>query len=398
MVATLHPQILVINSGSSSLKLSLLDPESGNISAYGIAERLRTAQASLCLTDLHGAKREENLPAADHHVALLRAIEILSENATLEVRAIGHRVVHGGEYFCGAALITDEVLQRIEDLVSLAPLHNPANAQGIRVATELFPGKPQVAVFDTAFHQTLPPHAFHYPIPYNYYERYRVRRYGFHGTSHQYVGQEAARRLGKRFDEVQLISAHLGNGCSVTAIRFGKSVDTTMGLTPLEGLAMGTRSGDVDPNLHLFLQNHAKLSLQEITDLLNRESGLLGVSGESHDMRMVAAAAAKGNARAALAIDIFCYRAARAILGLAAGLTAIDAIIFTGGIGENDVAARAKVLEHLTILKPKLDPNRNKQHGKESGGRVTVDSGLQCLVIPTNEELMIANETVRLIS
>jgi acetate kinase len=394
--ALMNPQILVINSGSSSLKFSLLDPESANVSASGIAERLSTKEATLKLNDLSGEKQEEGIPGADHRIALLHAIKILSKNASLEISAIGHRVVHGGEYFKSAALVTEEVVQRIEELTSLAPLHNPAAIQGLKVVSELFPGKPQVVVFDTAFHQTLPPYAFHYAIPSRYYQQFRVRRYGFHGTSHHYVGQQAAARLGRPFDQLQLISAHLGNGCSATAIRFGKSVDTTMGLTPLEGVAMGTRSGDVDPNLHLFLHNAAKLSLQEITDQLNRESGLLGVSGISHDMRTVAAAAEQGNSMAALAIELFCYRAARAMLGLAAGLTAIDAVIFTGGIGENNSDARARIVDHLAVLGPQLDPVRNAHHGRNSNGKITHDEGLQCLVIPTNEELMIAKETRRI--
>jgi acetate kinase len=390
--------ILVVNSGSSSLKFSLLDPESGIVSAAGVAERLGTNLASLRLTDLKGAKREESLAKTDHRAAALRAIEILSEDRPLEVEAIGHRVVHGGEFFTGPALITDQVLEHIKDLAKLAPLHNPASIQGIKVITELFPGKPQVAVFDTSFHQTLPPYAYHYAIPYKYCEQFQVRRYGFHGTSHKYVGQEAAKRLGKRFDQVQLISAHLGNGCSAAAIRFGKSVDTTMGLTPSEGMVMGTRSGDVDSNLHLFLQNQSHLSLEQITDELNKQSGLLGLSGISHDMRTVGAAAAEGNFRAALAIDVFCYRAARLMLGMAAGLSAIDAIVFTGGIGENNTIGRAKIIEHLTVLGPKLDLERNELHGKNSGGRITTDETLNCLVIPTNEELMIAIETLNLIS
>jgi acetate kinase len=290
------------------------------------------------------------------------------------------------------------VIQKIEELASLAPLHNPPNALGIRVAAELFPGKPQVAIFDTAFHQSLPPYAFHYAIPYEYYEKYRVRRYGFHGTSHHYVTLEAARRLGTPFDRAQFISAHLGNGCSATAVKQGQSLDTTMGLTPLEGLVMGTRSGDVDPSLLLFLQQREGLTLEQITDILTRKSGLLGVSGVSHDMRSVIAAAADGNARAQLAIDLFCHRLARAILGLAASLSSIDALIFTGGIGENNALIRAKVLRHLALLHPEIDPKLNDQNGKRSDGRITSgSSALLCLVIPTNEELMIARETDRLL-
>ena len=241
-----------------------------------------------------------------------------------------------------------------------------------------------------------PPVAFHYAISYEYYEKYRIRRYGFHGTSHHFVGLEAAKRIGKPFEQTQFISAHLGNGCSATAARNGRSVDTTMGLTPLEGLMMSTRSGAVDPSLHLFLQDKEQLTLEEIIDLLIRKSGLLGESGVSHDMRAVISAAATGNERAQLAIDLFCYRLARSILGLAAPLSSIDALIFTGGIGENNASIRARALTHLAILHPELDPKLNEEHGKTAGGRITTLSGLLCLVIPTNEELLIVRETARL--
>jgi acetate kinase len=310
---------------------------------------------------------------------------------------VGHRIVHGGEYFRDAVIIDDEVVKRIEESSDLAPLHNPPGAQGIRVASELFPDKPQVAVFDTAFHQTLPPHAFHYAIPPKFYSRYRIRRYGFHGTSTQYVTQELARRLGRPLGELQLLTAHLGNGCSATAVKQGKSVDTTMGLTPLEGLVMGTRSGDVDPSLHLFLQEREGLNLREITDLLTRESGLLGVSGVSQDMRSILQAIDAGNARAKLAVDVFCYRLARALLGLAAGLDRIDGLIFTGGIGENSAVIRARVLQHLQILRPAINQGWNKQHGRGNNGRITEETGLSCFVIPTNEELMIARQTAALV-
>jgi acetate kinase len=398
-VPTSSSDVLVINNGSSSLKFSVLNPESEQLLATGIAERLGTEQAFLNITDLEGEKRKEEIQHADHRKALLRIIDILEKTGPFDVKAVGHRVVHGGEDFREAALITEKILLRIEELAELAPLHNPAAAQGIRIAKELFPGKPQIAVFDTAFHQTLPPHAFHYAIPYEYYEKYRFRKYGFHGTSHHFVGLQGAKILQKPFNETQLISAHLGNGCSATAIRGGHSVDTTMGLTPLEGLVMGTRSGDVDPNLPMFLQEKEKLRLYEITDILTRKSGLLGLSGVSHDMRSVIAAANEGNHRANLAIDVFCYRLARAILALSASLSSIDALIFTGGIGENNAAIRARVLTHLKILHPELDTQLNEQHGQSAGGRITTtQSGLLCLVIKTNEELMIARETARLTS
>ena len=395
-MSTNQSSILVINNGSSSLKFSVLDPRSETVLSSGLAERIGSEQCYLKLSDLEKVKHEENLPLADHRSALIRVIEILSKNGRFDCKAIGHRVVHGGEYFREPELVTESVIEKIEELAGLAPLHNPANALGIRVAAELFPGKPQVAVFDTAFHQTLPNYVFHYAIPYEYYEKYRIRRYGFHGTSHHYVTLEAARRLGKPYDQLQFISAHLGNGCSATAVKHGRSVDTTMGLTPLEGLVMGTRSGDVDPSLLLFLQQREGLRLAEIIEILTRKSGLLGVSGVSHDMRSVIAAADDGDSRAQLAIDLFCHRLGRAILGLAASLSSIDGVIFTGGVGENSAFIRGKVLSHLAILHPEIDPKLNEQHGKQSNGRISSDSGLLCLVIPTNEELMIARETDRL--
>jgi acetate kinase len=398
VVPTPPSEILVINSGSSSLKFSVLNPESEQVLASGLAERLGTEHACLAVVDSQGNRHKEEMNQADHRTALLRAIQILEKTGKFDVKAIGHRVVHGGEDFRDATLITKEILQRIEQLGDLAPLHNPAAAQGIKVATELFPEKPQVAVFDTAFHQTLPPYAFHYAIPYEYYEKYRVRRYGFHGTSHHFVALEAAKILQKPIEQTQFVSAHLGNGCSATAIRYGQSVDTTMGLTPLEGLVMGTRCGDIDPNFHLFIQEREKLRLTEITDILTRKSGLLGVSGVSHDMRSIVAAAQEGNKRAVLAIEIFCHRLARSILALCASLSSIDALIFTGGIGENNAVIRARILAHLEILHPELDSGLNEEHGKSAGGRITTGSGLICLVIRTNEELMIARETARLMS
>ena len=388
--------IMVINSGSSSLKFSLFDVRSESVVATGIAERLGTVEAVLKFSGNDSEKMEEPIPSADHRSALRRVINRLSIGAIKEVDAFGHRIVHGGEYFRKPVLIDDEVLKRIEALSDLAPLHNPPGAQGIRVASELFPNKPQVAVFDTAFHQTLPPHAFHYAIPAEFYAKYHVRRYGFHGTSIQYVTSELARRLRRPIEELQIIAAHLGNGCSATAVKQAKSVDTTMGLTPLEGLVMGTRSGDVDPSLHLFLHQKRSLSPEEITDLLARKSGLLGVSGVSHDIRSIVEAIELGNDQARLALDLFCYRLARAILGLAAGLERIDALIFTGGIGENSAVVRSKTLQHLAILHPDIDQAWNERNGQHSNGRITKEAGLACFVIPTDEELMIARQTAAL--
>src|ERR1700751_3477852 len=393
---TSRPQILVVNTGSSSLKFSVLEVQSESVLASGIAERLGTTEASLKFST-DAEKIEEPLPNADHRAALRRVIDHLWALLPNEVEAVGHRIVHGGEYFRDAVVIDYEVFKRIEELSELAPLHNPPGAQGIRVASELFPDKPQVAVFDTAFHQTLPPHAFHYAIPPKFYSRFRIRRYGFHGTSTQYVTEELARRLGRPLDELQLLTAHLGNGCSATAVKQGKSVDTTMGLTPLEGLVMGTRSGDVGPSLHLFLQEREALNLREITDFLTRESGLLGVSGVSQDMRSILKAIDAHDVRAKLAVDVFCYRLARALLGLAAGLERIDGLIFTGGIGENSAIVRAQVLQHLQILRPVINQRWNEEHGRGNNGRITEETGLSCFVIPTNEELLIARQTAALV-
>jgi len=306
-------------------------------------------------------------------------------------------VVHGGEAFSDSVLLDDAVIREIRACSELAPLHNPANLLGIEAARRAFARLPQVAVFDTAFHQTLPRAAYLYAIPYEYYEQHQVRRYGFHGTSHHFVAGAAARALGKPLESVELVTAHLGNGASVCAIANGQSVDTSMGFTPLEGVVMGTRSGDVDPNLHEFLAKHAQLDLHQITEMLNKKSGLLGLSGVSNDMRTLLALRAQGNDRARLAIEVFCYRLAKAILGLCAGLSRLDALIFTGGIGEHAAEVRAQTLDHLRVLGASVDEELNRVHGAEQHGRITRESSrLLALVIPTNEELVIARETARL--
>jgi len=389
-------RILVINSGSSSLKFALIGAASGQVDRQGMAERLGTGEAVLrSSTGAAGAPREQKLPGGGHAEALAA---ILAELDGQRPAAIGHRVVHGGESFSSSVLIDDDVLARIAACNELAPLHNPANVLGIEIARRHFPDRPHVAVFDTAFHQTLPPRAFWYAIPFELYERHRVRRYGFHGTSHAFVAGEAARRLGRPLAELQLLTAHLGNGCSACAIKNGRSADTTMGFTPLEGLVMGSRSGDVDPNLHHYLAARAGLGLEQITDLLNKESGLLGLSGLSNDMRTLLEARARGDARAALAIDVFCYRLAKGLLALGAALERVDALVFTGGIGEHAAPIRAQTLEQLKLLGPRLDADANAAHGAGTGGRITAaDSTLLALVVPTNEELVIAREAARFI-
>ncbi|MEN9402843.1 MAG: hypothetical protein RL091_1546, partial [Verrucomicrobiota bacterium] len=297
-----------------------------------------------------------------------------------------------------SVLIDAGVLAGIERCCALAPLHNPANLAGIRAAQKMFPGTPQVAVFDTAFHQTIPRHAFLYAVPYNWYETDGVRRYGFHGTSHRYVAGEAARRLNQPLTSLGLITAHLGNGCSAAAVEGGRCVDTTMGLSPLEGLVMGTRSGDVDPSLHEFMAAQRGWSLERIMRALNRESGLLGLSGLSNDMRTLVEAAAGGHERAQLAIDVFAYRLAKSISALSAALTRLDAIVFTGGIGEHSKVIRARTAANLGILGVQLDPALNEVHGGPASGRISREGSRVCLVVPTNEELMIARETLAVLN
>jgi acetate kinase len=393
--ATATDCIIVVNCGSSSLKFALLPVAGEHSLLKGLAERLGTPEAVLKI-ERDGVKNEIPMPGATHRDALQAAAGMMEG---LWPRAIGHRVVHGGEQFTGSVRIDDAVMAAIERCASLAPLHNPANLTGVRTARGLFPDLPQVAVFDTAFHQTLPEKAWLYAIPRSYYEDLGVRRYGFHGTSHHYVAQETARLLGKPLAETSMVTMHLGNGCSACAIRDGRSVDTTMGLTPSEGLVMGTRSGDVDPALHQFLQDQTGMRLCEITAVLNSQSGLLGISGLSNDMRTLAAAARDGHERARLAIDVFCYRLAKSVCGLMAALDSIDALVFTGGIGENSADVRARTLGHMKIAGVVIDEMKNSSHGRNDRGVISSDdSRIPCRVVPTNEELMIARETMRLIS
>jgi acetate kinase len=388
--------ILVINCGSSSLKFSIIDPDSGKAEIQGLAERLSAPDARLKTKFSGGEGHEIPLPDAGHLEVL---DEILHEMGGLKIVGVGHRVVHGGEKFNHSVEIDADVIQGIEDCRELAPLHNPANLIGIRAAMQKFSEVPHVAVFDTAFHQTMPHRAYLYAIPYGLYEKYKARRYGFHGTSHRFVAGEAARLLGRPLEELHLVTAHLGNGCSACAIKEGQSRDTTMGLTPLEGLVMGTRSGDVDPNLHDFLARRLDTDLAGVTNILNRESGLLGISGLSNDMRTLLQALDEGNIRADLAVEVFCYRLAKAILGLSAALDRIDALVFTGGIGENSSPVRARTLSKLRVLGAKLDESLNQEHGRSASGRITSqDSGLLALVVPTNEELVIARETARFLT
>ena len=388
-------RILVLNCGSSSAKFAVFEATTGQELANGLAQRLGSPQASLAWKH-PGGVGEEPLPGAHHAAALRAVVQVLTElGLTQGLAGIGHRVVNGGAKMTTSAIVTREVEQIISDCVAISPLHNPPNMVGIRLAQELFPGLPQVAVFDTAFHQTMPEVAWRYPVP-REWDAYGVRRYGFHGTSHRFVSQEAHRRLGA--GARRLVTAHLGNGCSACAILEGRSLDTTMGLTPLEGLMMGTRSGSVDPALVGFVAERSGLTTAEVIDALNKKSGLLGVSGISNDLRTVMAAASAGQGDARLAIDLFTSILAKAIAGLAVPLGGLDALVFTGGIGENAKPIRAAVIKHLGWMGLTLDADLNDGHGKAADGRITTDvPGPRALVIPTNEELMIARDTAALV-
>jgi len=390
--------ILVINTGSSSIKMALIEMPSGRMLAEGMAERLGEAEALLAWkadSGLLGSK----LPGADHHSAMQHMLATLFAQVDRKgIRAVGHRVVHGGERFVAPTLLDAVAIAEIDAISHLAPLHNPANLIGIRAAMDALSEVPHIAVFDTAFHHTMPKHTSLYAVPYSWYSDYGVRRYGFHGTSHHFVATEAVRILGRDPTDCRLLTAHLGNGCSVAAVRNGLSVDTSMGLTPLEGLVMGTRSGDVDPGLHDFIARQSGMSLSEITEVLNRESGLLGISGLSNDMRTLLEAAEDGNGQAALAVDIFCYRLAKVVAGLAVALDRVDAIVFTGGIGEHAAEVRSATVRHLGLLGAELDEARNREHGRHSEGHIGTPGSLPLLVVATHEETMIARYAFELVA
>lgn len=388
--------VLVLNCGSSSLKFAVIDPDTSLELVSGIAQRLGSSEATLDVKR-NGTKSSEPLPGAKHESALRAIVALLGEMGLLDaLLGVGHRVVHGGSTFSGSMEITPEVIAKIEECIALGPLHNPPNLVGIRIAKELFPGKLQVGVFDTAFHQTMPPVAYTYPVPLEWRETFHVRRYGFHGTSHRFVARAALTLAGLPAGDHAIVTAHLGNGCSCTAVRNGKSVDTTMGLTPLEGVMMGTRSGSVDPAIIGHVSGALGKPAGEILDMLNKKSGLLGVSGLSNDMRTVEEAAASGHERAELALDLFCYVLAKAIAGLVVPLGRLDALVFTGGIGENSVTVRARTIEHLGFLGLEIDPEANAVHGRGHAGQITKRTRPQALVVATNEELMIASDTAEI--
>jgi acetate kinase len=404
--------VLVLNSGSSSIKFQLIATDLERIGAgedsrlaRGAVERIG-GEAIIALQAGGGEPRRTTAPVRDARAAIdfvlrwvcSRESGVESVQTVSDIHAVGHRVVHGGERFTHSVLITDEVLRGIEDCIELAPLHNPANLRGINAARELFgPGLPQVAVFDTAFHQTLPEHAYLYAIPYQFYRRHRIRRYGFHGTSHRYVAYRYRQLRGIARDATNVVSLHLGNGCSVAAVRGGDSVDTSMGMTPLEGLVMGTRSGDIDPAVIDFIAAKEGLTSQEIETLLNKQSGLLGISGLTNDMReLLDEERESDDRRARLAVEIFCYRARKYVGAYLAATNGSDAVIFTGGIGENSPDIRARVCDGLQWMGVRLDPERNAAHTGGREGLVSADdSRLSVYVIPTDEELLIARDTVR---
>ena len=399
-------KLLIINSGSSSIKYQLLAIEKEEVLASGLVERIGEAMGLLKCTlfpdSPHERKVAKEEPVANHNQGMLRVIDLLCDAKegiiadTWEINGIGHRVVHGGEDFREPTLITDEVVAAIEKNIPLAPLHNPPNLDGIRVARQLFPNAPQVAVFDTAFHQSMPSRAFLYALPRELYEKYRVRRYGFHGTSHAFVAAECAKMLGKELSACNLITVHLGNGSSMTAIEKGKSVDTSLGMTPLEGLVMGTRCGDVDPALHLFLHQNLGLDLPAIDRMLNKESGLKGLCG-MNDLRDIHRAVAAGDEWAERALDVLCYRNRKYLASFIAVLGQVDAIAFTAGIGENDAVVRAESLRGLENFGLVLDTLKNEEHSRSARCISAEGSKVKIFVIPTNEELSIARQTARLI-
>lgn len=389
-------KVLVINCGSSSLKFALFKINQKTPLISGLAESLNSAQASVSMTPAFEAKQTNDLPNATHEHAIDYILSMLDKLYTLddELVAVGHRVVHGGESFSQACVIDQNTYQAIEKCIPLAPLHNPANLKGINILQTTFADTPQVAVFDTAFHQTMPEFAFQYAIPRALYKEHSIRRYGFHGTSHQYVSEATSAYLGKPSNECSFVTAHLGNGASVCAIEAGKSVDTSMGMTPLDGLIMGTRSGDLDPGILTFLVSQG-YAVQDIDDLLNKKSGLLGISELSNDMRTLEQAANDGSTLAQLAIDMFCFRLAKYIAAMRVSLSRCDGVIFTGGIGENSNTVRAKTIAYLKFMDLHIDATLNDAK-LDDVALVSVDNTLPIFVSKTNEELLIATQSASL--
>jgi acetate kinase len=393
--------VLVINCGSSSIKYQLFDMEKESVLAKGLLEKIGEGD-SVLHHERNGQKNTLKNPIRNHNEGMSLILKTLVDaqlgviKDISEIGAVGHRVVHGGEEFVASTLITDEVIEAIERFSELAPLHNPPNLAGIRAARAVLGGVPHVAVFDTAFHQTMPSYAYTYALPHEYYEKYRLRRYGFHGTSHRYVTMKAAEALGKPLDATNAITCHLGNGCSITAVRDGKSVDTSMGFTPLEGVVMGTRCGDIDPAITFFLAGKLGASLDDLNTIFNKKSGLAGLSGVSNDMRKVKEAADKGTARAKLALDVYAYRIRKYIGAYKAALGRVDAVVFTGGVGENAAFMREMVMKGLESIGMSLDAAKNASVRGKAGDVATAESPTRILVIPTDEEKMIAKDTMEI--
>lgn len=391
-------KIIAINAGSSSLKFQLLQMPEEEVLTKGLVERIGLND-SIFTTEVNGEKVKEVKDIQDHSEAVSMLLDKLIKHNIIssldEIEGIGHRVVHGGEKFNDSVLITDEVLKEIEEISYLAPLHNPANVVGIKAFKNVLPNVPAVAVFDTAFHQSMPEKSFLYSLPYEYYEQYGIRKYGFHGTSHKYVSERAAELLGRPVEQLRLLSCHLGNGASIAAIEGGKSIDTSMGFTPLAGVTMGTRSGNIDPSLIPYIMQKTGQSAEEVLNVLNNKSGMLGVSGFSSDLRDIESEAEQGNERAELALEVFASRIHKYIGSYAARMAGIDAIIFTAGIGENSTAVRERVLRGLEFMGVYWDPALNQVRGKEAFISYP-HSPVKVIVIPTNEEVMIARDTMRI--
>ena len=396
-------KILVINCGSSSLKYQLIDAQNEEVLAKGLCERIGMDGGLFSYQKAGSDKVKSQIDQPDHKTSVSLVLNALTdkENGVIadlsEIGAVGHRLVHGGEEFAASTLITDDVIRVVESCNDLAPLHNPANIIGVNVCRELMPETPMVGVFDTAFHQTMPPEAFIYGIPYEYYKKDKVRKYGFHGTSHAYVSKRTAEILGLDYEKAKIVVCHLGNGASICAVDGGKSVETSMGLTPLMGLVMGTRSGEIDPGVMEYLGKKENLSFEEIMTMLNKRSGVLGISGLSSDFRDLDIASADGNEQAQLALKVFVHRVRSYIGAYIAVMGGVDAIVFTAGVGENDEIARKQIMQNWGFINAYLDEEKNHVRGEEAIIS-TDDSKVKILVVPTNEELMIARDTLRIVS
>jgi acetate kinase len=394
-------KVLVVNCGSSSLKYQLFQMDDESVLAKGLVERIGLEGSILTHEPTDKDKVKINADIKNHTIAIGLVLEALVDAnhgvilSMTEIDAIGHRGVHGGEMFSDSVLVTADVIKAIEDCIEMAPLHNPPNIAGINACTELMPGVPQVAVFDTAFHQTMPKKAYMYALPYEAYEKYGIRRYGFHGTSHKYVSQRVAEMMGKDYNDLKIITCHLGNGSSVAAIKNGQCIDTSMGFTPLEGLVMGTRCGNIDPAIIPFLMKKENMSIEQIDNYINKKSGVLGISGVSSDFRDIEKAAADSNERAQLALDMFTYEVVKFIGSYAAAMNGVDAIVFTAGVGENAIDMRAKITAGVEYLGTEIDNEKNNVRGKER--EISVEgSKVKVFIIPTNEELVIARDTAKI--